>query len=56
MIIASKEGITLEINGNIIVMHNNQDGVSIMDYMELTIDLSKEEINKFIEELKNDYM
>ena len=51
MIIVESDEATLEINGNEILMHNNADGLPLMDYQELRVTLTKEQIKILIEEL-----
>jgi hypothetical protein len=49
MIIASDSDITLEVIENRIMLHNNKDGLSIMQYDELSIELTKEQIKTLID-------
>jgi len=51
MIIAEDNEVTLEVNGNEIIMHDNEDGLSIIDYQELRVTLTKDQIKSLIDEL-----
>jgi len=49
MIIAERNGINLEFDNNWLMLNNNKDGQSLMDYEELSIELTKDDMLKLIE-------
>ncbi len=54
MIFAQNEGITLEVNAEMITIHNNQDNQLLNDYQELSIVLTKKQISDLIAILGGD--
>lgn len=52
MVIAERNGITIEVNGNEILLHNNSEGMNMSEYQHLSIELKPNQIEALIRELK----
>lgn len=56
MIITQRDGITLEFTEGELLLHNNDEGIDIMNYEHLSIDLTKQDMLDLIEALLRQFV